>query len=319
MPTSFHDVIENYFTCEFTTLSRNGSPVTWPVTPRLLADGRFLLTTSIGLPQKAFNIRRNPKVSMLFSDPTGSGVTEPGALLIQGDASAEDRIVTDVSSDPDLEALMETVARRQPAGAFWSSWLGQRLMWPYYRRILIYVEPRRAFFWPTRDFTRSPEQLDLSECVVWAKAAKWLTKFDEAVLTVLDANGYPASVRVDPRAYDGTTASCARYCLTSCVPSKVQRTYCATITTKRCGTFKRSRSKVGSRGGTAHGCSPALHSTRHRSWRCCRSSRAPGLLRIDTSTNEDWRGRELIGWQSRRFNVAPSDANGYGGAQSRRR
>jgi hypothetical protein len=104
MPTTYLDIIEKYFTCEFTTLSRNGSPVTWPVSPRLLADGRFLLTTSIGMPQKAFNIRRNPKVSMLFSEPTGSGVAEPGAVLIQGDATAEDRIVTDVASDPDLAA-----------------------------------------------------------------------------------------------------------------------------------------------------------------------------------------------------------------------
>lgn len=36
-------------------------------------------------------------------------------------------------------------------------------------------------------------------------ATKWLNKFDEAVLTVLDSDGYPASVRVDPRAYDATT------------------------------------------------------------------------------------------------------------------
>src|SRR4029079_3359814 len=119
------DVIDNYFTCEFTTLSRDGSPVTWPVTPRLLEDGRFLLTTSIGLPQKVFNIRRNPRVSMLFSEPKGSGVAEPGAVLIQGDATAEDRIVTDVSSDKDLAAYVETLIIRQPAGALWSSWLRQ--------------------------------------------------------------------------------------------------------------------------------------------------------------------------------------------------
>jgi hypothetical protein len=157
------DIIDNYFTCEFTTLSRDGSPQTWPVSPRLLADGRLLLTTSIGLPQKAFNIRRNPKVSLLFSEPTGSGISEPGAVLIQGDAIAEDRIVTDVSSDPDLAALMATVTKRQPAGAFWSTWLGRRVMWPYYIRILIYVTPRRALFWPNRDFTQSPEELDLNE------------------------------------------------------------------------------------------------------------------------------------------------------------
>ena len=157
------DVLNNYFTCEFTTLSRDGSPMTWPVTPRLLEDGRFLLTTSIGLPQKAFNIRRNPKVGMLFSEPTGSGVAEPGAVLIAGDATAEDPIVSDVSSDKDLAALLETLVIRQPAGALWSSWLGKRMWWSYYMRILIHVTPRRAWFWPSRDFAASPEELNLSE------------------------------------------------------------------------------------------------------------------------------------------------------------
>ena len=131
--------------------------------PRLLTDGRLLLTTSIGLPQKAFNIRRNPKVSLLFSEPTGSGIAEPGAVLIQGDATAEDRIVTDVSSDPELAALVETVTRRQPAGAVWSSPLGRRMWWSYYMRILIYVIPRRALFWPTRDFIGTTQELDLGE------------------------------------------------------------------------------------------------------------------------------------------------------------
>ena len=163
MATSFIDVIDKYFTCEFTTLSRDGSPVTWPVSPRLLDDGRFLLGTSIGLPQKAFNIRRNPKVSLFFSDPTGSGVADPGAVLIQGDATAEDRILTDMLSDPDFAAALETVMARQPAGGLWSSWIGKRLWWSYYMRIAIYVTPRRALFWPNRDFSASPEQLDLRE------------------------------------------------------------------------------------------------------------------------------------------------------------
>jgi Pyridoxamine 5'-phosphate oxidase len=157
------NIIDRYFTCEFTTLSRDGSPQTWPVSPRLRTDGRLLVTTSIGLPQKAFNVRRNPKVSLLFSDPMGSGVAEPGAVLIQGDATAEDRIVTDASSDPDLEALMETVTKRQPAGALWSSPIGRRMWWSYYMRILINVTPRRVLFWPTRDFTVAPEELDVSE------------------------------------------------------------------------------------------------------------------------------------------------------------
>ncbi|MGE2836419.1 pyridoxamine 5'-phosphate oxidase family protein [Mycobacterium sp. SMC-4] len=157
------EIIDGYFTCEFTTLARNGSPQTWPVSPRLLPDGRFLLTTSIGLPQKAFNIRRNPKVSLLFSEPTGSGVAQPGAVLVQGDAIVEDRIVTDAASDPELAALTQTLAVRQPAGAFWGTWLGRRLWWSYYLRLLIYVTPRRALYWPTRDFTTAPIELDLAQ------------------------------------------------------------------------------------------------------------------------------------------------------------
>jgi hypothetical protein len=161
--TSFLDIIDNYFTCEFTTLSRDGFPQTRPVSPRLLTDGRLLIATSIGLPQKALNVRRNPRVSLLFSEPTGSGIKQPGAVLIQGDATSEDRILTDPLSEPEFAALAETVSARQPAGALWTTWLGRRLWWSYYMRLLIFVTPRRALFWPTRDFTSAPEELDLSE------------------------------------------------------------------------------------------------------------------------------------------------------------
>ena len=44
---------------------------------------------------------------------------------------------------------------------------------------------------------------------MWAEAAKWLDGFHEAVLTVTDATGYPASVRVDPHDYDATTGELA--------------------------------------------------------------------------------------------------------------
>jgi hypothetical protein len=40
---------------------------------------------------------------------------------------------------------------------------------------------------------------------VWAEAGRWLNKFPEAVLTVTDRNGYPASVRVSTSAYDTTS------------------------------------------------------------------------------------------------------------------
>ena len=44
-----------------------------------------------------------------------------------------------------------------------SSSLGRRLFPYYYMRITIYVTPRHAYFWPTRDFASAPMALDLGE------------------------------------------------------------------------------------------------------------------------------------------------------------
>jgi hypothetical protein len=122
-----------------------------------------LLTTSIGLPQKAFNIRKNSKVSLLFSEPRASGVKQPGAVLVQGNATAEDKIVSDPSSVPELATyFVENIFARQPAGKMWSSWFGKLIMGPYYMRILIYVTPTSFRYWPTRDFSVAPELLEVS-------------------------------------------------------------------------------------------------------------------------------------------------------------
>lgn len=45
-------IMRRYRTCELATLNKDRSPITGPVNPRLLDDGRFLITSSIGLPQK---------------------------------------------------------------------------------------------------------------------------------------------------------------------------------------------------------------------------------------------------------------------------
>ncbi len=160
LPAPALDVLRSYRTCEFSTLAKDGTPITWPVCARYLEDGRFLLTTSIGLPQKAFNIRRNPRVSLLFSDPTGSGVKEPGMVLVQGTATAEDRIVTDMASLPELETyFLENIFGRQPQGKMMSSWIGKLLMPMYYMRLLIYVTPTRWRWWSTLDASAEPTEL----------------------------------------------------------------------------------------------------------------------------------------------------------------
>jgi hypothetical protein len=156
-------IIQNYRTCEFTTVFRDGVPQSWPVSSLLLPDGRFLLCTSIGFPQKAFNVRRNPKVSLLFSEPAGSGLNGAGAVLICGDAVADDRIIADMRTVPELGELTRIVMERQPSSKFMNSPVGRRMFPSYYWRLAIYVTPVQAFFWPTRDFATAPQLLELKE------------------------------------------------------------------------------------------------------------------------------------------------------------
>lgn len=154
LPPEVEEVFREFRTCEFSTLTKKGTPVTWPVAPLFKSEtGRFFITTSIGLPQKAFNVRLNPRVSMLFSDPTGSGLTDPPAVLVQGDAEAPDQVIT---SSPELEELFELVSERQPAGAMFSA--DARADW-YYMRLLIWVTPRRILWWDQGDFTSMPHEL----------------------------------------------------------------------------------------------------------------------------------------------------------------
>lgn len=156
-------IVDSYRTCEFTTVYRDGSPQTWPVSALFLRDGRFLLCTSIGFPQKAFNVRRNPQVSLLFSEPTGSGLSNSGAVLICGDAVAEDRVIADMNFSPEFATLVQTVIERQPSSKFMSSFLGRLMIPSYYWRIALYVTPVSALYWRTRDFSATPETLDLKE------------------------------------------------------------------------------------------------------------------------------------------------------------
>ena len=161
LPPEVAAVLREFRACEFTTLSKDGTPTTWPTSAWYEPGAmRFLITTSIGLPQKAFNVRRNPRVALLFSDPTGSGLTSPPAVLVQGEAIAPDKVV---SSPKGLEDYWrDTIFRRQPATeALSRNPVMRRLMDWYYMRLLIWVTPRRILWWPERDFTRPAQEVEV--------------------------------------------------------------------------------------------------------------------------------------------------------------
>jgi hypothetical protein len=159
LPPEVERVFTEIRTCEFSTLARDGTPITWPlVTLWQPEEQRFVLTTSIGAPNKAFNARRDGRVSLLFSDPTACGLEDPPAVLVQGDAVVPEVIHT---SPNDLREYWKRIWRIQPAGkTYGSNFLTRSPMDWYYMRLYIYVEPRRILVWPDGDFTKPPRKVD---------------------------------------------------------------------------------------------------------------------------------------------------------------
>lgn len=160
LPSKIEEVFQKFHTCELSTMTKSGVPVAWPlITKWRPQEGRFVLTTSIGMPMKVFNIRRNPKVSLLFSDPTASGIENPPAVLVQGDAEVSDEVYPGASG---MEDYWERIFTLQPAGAIYSSnFLTRYLMDMYYMRLHIFVKPRRVLWWPDGDFEKTPSEVEV--------------------------------------------------------------------------------------------------------------------------------------------------------------
>lgn len=140
LPPEVTAVFEAFRCCEFTTLNKQGMPVTWPVSAVYFPErGQFLITTSISFPQKVWNIRRNPNVSLLFSDPTGSGLTNPPTVLVQGSAMVSDEIVV---LNEEMKRFWRELYQRQPSSrSYSSSALSRTLMSWYYIRWCISITP----------------------------------------------------------------------------------------------------------------------------------------------------------------------------------
>ena len=143
-------MLSRFLCCEVSTLTPDGAPLTWPAVALYLPErGQFVLSTSIGFPVKALNLRRDPRVSLLFSDATGSGLTDPPHVLVQGHALVSDDVLT---WGGDLTAHWARVNALQPMSRYFTRTPMVRwFMGFYYQRLLIHITPDRIRWWPTTD------------------------------------------------------------------------------------------------------------------------------------------------------------------------
>ena len=215
LPSEVQQVFERFITTEYTTVDSRGQPIAWPVTPYYRpGDPTIDVTTGIGYPKKALDARRNPRVALLFSDPTGSGIEDAPAVMVQGMAKVDDE---DLSANREryreesLEKLPATKEMMPPKAV-------ESLFSWYYERIYVKVRPERVFVWPGGDFTREPVVHDthLEEvrsghiqeeaephpgarggAIAWDGRIEELgRRYDRAALSWVAPDGFPLSSRL---------------------------------------------------------------------------------------------------------------------------
>ena len=215
LPVDVRACFERFVTTEFTTVDARQQPITWPVTPYYHDGGPTIdVTTGLGYPKKADDARRHPRVALLFSDPTGSGLEDPAQVLVQGIATVD---------EVDLAANRERYLRESTAKlpATKKMHPPERMRKPldwYYARIYIAVRPERVFVWPGGDALAEPEIHDahLEEVrsghteeppephvpaaggsVAWdARIEELGSRHPMAVLSWVGPDGFPLAVRL---------------------------------------------------------------------------------------------------------------------------
>jgi hypothetical protein len=213
LPDEVQQVFSRFITTEYTTVDRNGQPITWPVTPYYSpGDPCIDVTTGLGYPKKASDAAANPKVALLFSEPTGCGMPGAPMVLVQGTAEVDDRDL-DSNRERYWQESQEKLGMKLRAPGFVKQWFN----W-YLTRLYVHVRPERVYVWPDFDPTSEPELLDSHMEEVRSGhdeepdaphaqpaggGTEWDPRMDElgrrydsAVLSLVSPDGFPFSVRV---------------------------------------------------------------------------------------------------------------------------
>ncbi len=152
-PDWVRDVFERYLICEFTSID-NGKPVTFPLLFFYDANPpRFAVTSSILFSRKIEHMKKNPKVSLLFSNPEGSGV-EKHVVLVQGVAKCDDSDL-----DHGWERYLPMWRKKEP---YIDGFLAAREQFAWFwKRIVVEVEPRKILAWKNGDTSKPAEAISL--------------------------------------------------------------------------------------------------------------------------------------------------------------
>jgi hypothetical protein len=152
-PEELSDVFSRSITCEYSSLTRAGVPITVPTTPYIGAKGTLDVSTGLSYAAKAERARHNPNVSLLFADPVGAGMKDAPVVLVQGHASVRD---ADLQANTD-RYVRESGKKVPEATKGQPKFILKKLLF-YYARIWIEITPLRIRWWQDRALGGTPAE-----------------------------------------------------------------------------------------------------------------------------------------------------------------
>jgi hypothetical protein len=150
-PAEVLPVFEKVLACEFSTLTRQFTPITTPLSAYPGTDEKTVdFTTGVVYLAKAERARRNPKVALLFSDAVGSNLDHPPFVLVQGHAR-----VCDADMQGNTERYVKMAVESFDVFRSFTRDDFQNMLCSL-ARIWIKVTPLCIFWWPAGNTDEAP-------------------------------------------------------------------------------------------------------------------------------------------------------------------
>lgn len=150
LPEQVEDVMENALVSVLTCVDNRGRPVSHPMLPLYdRGSGKLYFTSSVLFSKKLEHIKRDPRVSVLFSNKKYIRSRVFHVVLVKGDA----RVVED-DVHHGWERLVPLWRRKEP---YIDQYLRQRIAIPlFWERAIIEVSPVKVYVWEGGDTSRAP-------------------------------------------------------------------------------------------------------------------------------------------------------------------
>jgi nitroimidazol reductase NimA-like FMN-containing flavoprotein (pyridoxamine 5'-phosphate oxidase superfamily) len=150
------EVFDKALVCEFTALSQSGRPITHPLIPLYdQNEGKLYVTSSVLFSKKLDHIRKNPKVSALFSNKAALCVSPYRIVLVKGQARINEEDI-----HHGWETLLPIWRKKEP---YIDKLVKMRYALPlFWERSVVEISPTKVYFWPDGDPNSRPQVYEMS-------------------------------------------------------------------------------------------------------------------------------------------------------------